>query len=272
MGLGDTANRESVLESIIVVFANSKLKDVVGTDALRSVLSGQYRDLVSDNTLHLQVVWDLLADQPDFVAEDAIAPFSLLKTWEDELGITVAVPKALAKHTTTEFLAQASHCPVPKGQKARALNPGGARAKAKETMAAMEGTGATRRPNNAESTRKPALEAALGLVAVLGLAYGGYTFYQTMGGAKFKSVETSQIMGNLPIAKARSLGDEVNLQIREDSWYELPEAARKDSLRAALEGLQARRIKSLIVQDGNGTVRASAQWVGSPAAIRVKLH
>ena len=271
MAVGETPNRESVLESITVVFANSKLKDVVGTDALKSVLSGQYRDLVANKTLHLQLVWDLLEDQPDFKAEDAIAPFSVLKTWEEDLGLTVEVPAALAKYSATEFITQASHCPVSRTIKSRALNPDGARAKARETMAALEGTGTGSR-NPAPSTRKPALEAALGLVAVLGLAYGGYTFYQTLGGPQFSSVEATQIQGDLPVARAKQLGDEMNLLIEDEAWYEMPATARKDALRAALEGMQARSIKSLIVQDSSGAVRASAQWVGTPGAISVRLN
>jgi hypothetical protein len=271
MAVGETPNRESVLESITVVFANSKLKDVVGTDALKSVLAGQYRELVVGKTLHLQVIWDLLEDQPDFDAKDAIAPFSVLKTWESELGLTVNVPKALKKYSATEFLAQASHCPVPKAQKARAINPSGARAKARETMAGLERTGTSNRSDEV-STRKPALEAVLGLVAIIGLAYGGYTFYGTMGGAEFKALEASQIRGDLPIAKAKQLGDEVNLLINDDTWYELPAAARSEALTTALDGMQTRNIKSLIVQDSSGAVRASAQWIGTPAAIAIRLY
>ncbi len=272
MAEGETPNRESVLESITVVFANSKLKDVVGTDALKSVLSGQYRDLVTSNTLHLQLVWDLLADQPDFVEDDAIAPFAVLKTWEEDLGVKVELPQPLAQYTATDFVAHASHCQVSKAQKARAINPDRARAKARKTMETLEGTATGSRSLDEPSTRKPALEALLGLVAVLGLAYGGYTLYQTMGGPQFKSVEKSEIAGDLPIEKAKQLGDEMNLLIGEASWYELPPETRKAALITALEGLQNREIKSLIVQDSSGSVRASAQWVGSHATISVRLQ
>ena len=271
MASGETPNRESVLESITVVFSHSKLKEVVGTDALKSVLSGQYRDLVSSGTLNLQIVWDLLADQPDFQAEDAVAPFSVLKTWETELGLEVKLPKSLVDCSATEIMVQASHCPIPKPVKARALNPDGARTKARETVAQMESTGGGRSVATT-STRKPALEAALGLVAVLGLGYGGYTLYGVMGGAKLKTVASSEIQSSLPIAKAKQLGQELSVVIEDDTWYDLPDKARKAALQLTLEDLQSRDITSLIVQDRSGAVRASAQWVGSPAKVSIRLR
>ncbi len=271
MAEGETPNRESVLESIALVFSQSKLKELVGKDALKSVLSGQYRDLVRDNVLQLQVVWDLLADQPDFDADSAVAPFSLLKTWEDDLNLKVEVPKKLAGLSATELLAEASHCPVSRSAKSRALNPAGARAKARETMSALDGTGAA--PRDAEeSTRKPALEAALGLVALLGLAYGGYTLYGSMAGPQFKDVAVSDVRGALPISKAQQLGEELNLTITESSWYEQPLDARKASLEKTLDAMGAKDIKSIIIMDGAGTIRASAQWFGSPPTINVRFQ
>lgn len=272
MAEGETPNRESVLESIALVFSQSKLKDVVGKDALKSVLSGQYRDLVHEKTLRLQVVWDLLSDQPDFDAELAVAPFSVLKTWEDELGLTVEVPRKLASLSSTQLLAQASHCPVKRSAKTRALNPENARTKARETMSSLGSTGITQRTAEGESTRKPALEAALGLVALLGLAYGGYTYYGTMAGPQYKSVPASLVRGDLPVAKAKQLGEELNITITEASWYELSADTRKESLRASLEAMGHSDVKSIIVFDATGAIRASAQWFGSPPTINVRLQ
>lgn len=271
MAEGETPNRESVLESITVVFAHSKLKDVVGTDALKSVLSGQYRDLVTDGELNLQVVWDLLEDQPGFDSAKALAPFCLLKTWEKDLNIKVLVPKALADRTATEMLAEASHCPVPKALKRKAVNPEGAREQARATIEALD-DGPPVKQSAGESTRKPALEAALGLVAILGLAYGGYSFYGTMAGAQFKTVQTTDLGSDLPIKEAKQLGQELGVLIEDSAWYALPEKARKASLATTLQGLKSRNITSMIVKDASGSLRASVQWVGDPPAVVVRLN
>ena len=76
-------NRENITNAVVVIFAHSKLKDLVGTDAMTTVLTGQYRDLVYQDTMHLQRIWDLLEEQPGFVAEDASAPFCALKMLEE---------------------------------------------------------------------------------------------------------------------------------------------------------------------------------------------
>ncbi len=271
MAAGDTPNRETVLESITVVFSHSKLKDVVGTDALKSVLSGQYRELVSGGTLHLHVIWDLLADQPGFEEEAALAPFCVLKTWESDLGLEVEMPERLAECSATEIIAQASHCPIPKTLKARTLNPQGARDKVLATMAKID-EGSPETSPSTSSSRKPAVEAALAAVAVLGLAYGGYAYYSATGGAEFKAVQTGEIRTDMPIAKAKQLGEELNLLVEEETWYELPSARRKASLRTTLENLRMQKITSLVVQDSSGRVRGSAQWIGSPAKIIVRLQ
>ncbi|MCP4446253.1 MAG: hypothetical protein GY811_13050 [Myxococcales bacterium] len=253
-----------MLDSITLVFSHSELKDVVGTDALKSVLSGQYSDLVADGTLHLQVVWNLLADQPDFVAGDALAPFSVLKTWESELGLEVALPQALSEYSATELIVQASHCPIPKALKARA--------RARKTTAEMEANVPSPKRTSEPSSRKPAVEVALAAVAVLGLAYGGYSLYLTMGGPEFSTVQTADIDGDLPVAKAKQLGEELSLLILDDTWYDLPEMLRDESLRTTLTNMGAKKVTSIVVQDSSSAVRASAQWVGNPPAIVVRLR
>ncbi len=270
MGVGEMPNRDSVLGAIVLAFAHSRLKDVVGDEALRSVLSGQYRDLVCKGTLHLQVLWDLLEDQPGFSEEAARPPFSVLQTWEDKLGLVVEPPNPFAECTPAEFVAQASYCPVPKEKQAQVFG----RSNNKATLAPLTVHARSRntQPVSAPSTRKPALEAMLGVIAVAGLAYGATALYGFLSSPGFEQVATVDIPSDMPIAKAKQLGTEINLLIEDEKWYQHSPQERQEDLKAALIQLQTKNIDSLIVQDRDGVVRASAQWTDSGDDVVIRLN
>lgn len=268
MSSGDAPNRESIVSAIVVAFAHSKLKDLVGKDALRSVLDGQFRDLVVDGSLKLQPVWDLLSDQPGFNPEDARAPFCLLKTWKRDLNVKqVDLPIAFVDLTATEHMAYASHCVVPKNVKAAAIDIEAVRKKARETSV-VESTGTQDMP----STRKPILEAVLAIVAVVGLGFAGYTVYGLVSGPPFEEVPVAALDGIIPVAKAKRLGKELHVVISHEPWFRLPEKDRTEALRKSLIQLDSSNINILIVTDSTGGVRGSAQWVGKPPVPQIRLH
>jgi hypothetical protein len=270
MASAGAPNREGIIGAIVLVFAQSKLKDLVGSDPLRSVLSGQYRDLVQDGTLHLQVIWDLLEDQPGFEREDAEPVFCVLKSWQEDFQLEVEMPKVLADLGEAEIMGSASHCPVPGRLKERALFPEGAKAKAKASMAAFD-TGHVAKTNIGASTRKPALEALLGVIAIAGLGFGGYTLQQYLRGPNIKTISASNIATEIPISSAKRLGGDLSLVVSNDNWFALPAAERIAMLQATLRGVSSFDIKAMVILNSAGKMRASAQWMGEPPKIDVRL-
>lgn len=86
----------TLIDVIVLVFARSELKNLVGTDALRTVLSGSQRALFPEpGTMSLQPVWELIESQPGFDAELAIPPMCRLKAWEAPLKVKVELPESL---------------------------------------------------------------------------------------------------------------------------------------------------------------------------------
>ena len=188
MADGGPLSRECVINAIVTVFANSKLKEVVGTDALRTVLRGEYREMVRGGELHLQPAWDLMAEQPGFDPSAAEPPFCKLKQWEPELGLKVQLPDAVSGYKPTEVLAIASQCTVSDIEKIKALNPDehARRRKAAQSVIPVNTIAAP-------ATRKPLAEAALALVAIVGLAIGGITLAGSFSGPKFSSVSIQDL-------------------------------------------------------------------------------
>jgi hypothetical protein len=270
MGSEGTPNQEVIIGSIVTAFSHSKIADLVGTDALRSVLTGQYRDLVVEGTLHLQRIWSLLQEQPGFDPKNARGPFCVLKLWEEQMGVEVALPEHLAGIGHSQCLAWSSECPVPKHAKAKALNPAGARAKARASMHAFQ-QGQPKAPPR-KKTRNPPLEIALGVVAIAGLGFGGYTLAGFLSAPKFSDFDTSKITTEIPIASGKKLGAEVNIVVSDGAWFSLPEPERLRMMEATLRGLQSQNIEQFVVLDDSKEIRASAQFVGKPPQIQVRFY
>jgi hypothetical protein len=109
------------LEALILAFAHSRAKALVGTDALRSVLSGQYRELHKGNRFDLEPVWDLLAEQPGFDPAEVGPPLCRFKSWEGQLGLAIGMPAAMATLDDSDRAELASQVTVPAAQLAEVL-------------------------------------------------------------------------------------------------------------------------------------------------------
>src|SRR6266545_5157252 len=109
------------LEALILAFSHSRAKVLVGTDALRSVLSGQYRELYREGVFTLEPVWQLLSQQPGFDPEHARPPLCRFKAWEKELRLTIHLPQAMAHLVAREVTELASLVVVPAHELARVL-------------------------------------------------------------------------------------------------------------------------------------------------------
>lgn len=263
----DAPNRESIIEAIVLAFSHSKLKAIVGSDALRSVLAGQYRDMVSGKQLHLQVVWDLIHDQPGYDEEHAKPAFCALKTWEKNLRLEVVLPASLSGLSDTEIVALGSHCGVPSKDRHRVLGATGSIANLRESRASIA---PVVKPSSSSANR-PGVVAALALVAAAAMGFTIYTLVGLTSRPAYQRFNTDEISSILPVKSAKRLGADLSVVLEDDAWLEQPHEAMTADLHAALTALKDSNVEILILQDTSGAMRASAQWVGSPARIEVRL-
>jgi hypothetical protein len=268
MEAAPTPKRDVIIGAIILAVSSSKLTNIVGMDALRTVLSGQYRDLVEGGVLRLPHVWDLLADQPGFDADAARAPMAVLHSWEKDLGLSVELPAPMRDATATELMAWASHCPVNKAQRKQlfAAQPAPTRATGRQTK--TPGFTPKAKKQKAQK-RRPGLELVLAVVGVLGLAFGGFSLLRSMSTGEFE--EASLPLQDLPATSQKKLGDQLSVTVGAD-WLAKSEEERESDLRKTMEGLDKHDIAVLVVQDEKGAVRASAQWFGSPRKLAIRFE
>jgi hypothetical protein len=103
------------------------------------------------------------------------------------------------------------------------------------------------------------------------MGFAIYTVVGLMSGPAYQSFNTDQIGSILPVKSAKKLGADLNVMLNDDTWLDKPADAMTADLQAALTALKDNNVEILLLQDTSGAMRASAQWVGSPARIEVRL-
>ncbi len=298
MGKAGTPGRVP-LEALILAFSHSRAKTLVGTDALRSVLSGQYREIHHDGEFDLEPVWQLLAQQPGFDPAHARPALCRFKGWEKELGVAVRMPADMSAMGEFERAELAAQVHVPAHERSRVLR--GARVLSDDPEAAAvdmaDDAGQTRsaparpsarhdRPDTAPSVphtaKTPRLRRmsagqrrALEVIAlILGLTGFSAAGVQLQRGCQTQQWETltTRFAGDIPIAAASRQGPEVSGALNDERWLALPAPVRTTHMKRALEGL-SRDVQVFFVRDRQGHVRATARWFGAqPRQIAVTLQ
>jgi hypothetical protein len=279
------------LEALILAFAHSRAKSLVGTDALRSVLSGQYRQLQRDGNFDLEPVWELLAQQPGFDPDQVRPALCRFKTWEGHLGVSILMPAAMTGLDEGERMTLAAMVFVPAQELSRVLQgkqvpsevPGPS-ASAPEPEArppaprsdkvapAVTVAVAAREPLLRRLTRgqRRFLEIAAIILAVIGFAVAGVQLQRGCSTPAWDQIGT-RFAGEIPLRAAERQGPEVSGSLQDSRWLGLAAPVRTAHLKRALEALP-RDVQVFFVRDGDGQVRAIARWFGQPRQISITLQ
>lgn len=277
------SQKRMVIEALVLAFANSQARDIVGTDALRSVLEVEYHELVSDGVINLQPLWELLEQQPGFEAPQALAPVCAFKSWEKRLAIQVQLPDSLSELTQEQTLGHAAECAVPRPDLNAVFRgtagvsaevPAAAKREQPKAKKAKKTKGTNIPAQKAESARRPAIAVVAGVIGVACLAFAGVTLYKSCATTtgKWAQLAPAQISSSIPIASADRLGKQVRVTLSDDKWLSLDKEERSDQLKAALRKLESREIDSLVILDSKATVRADARLLGRTGELRVTFR
>ena len=271
------------LEALLLAIRHSRVRELSGTDALRSVLASQYRELVRDGALHLAPVWDLLESQPGFSAADAMPPFALLRSWEPRLSLKVELPPAMADLSAGELAEMAASLHVPSRFMAHVWRGGRVVDEELDELTptpvpvpepvppSRPAAGASRREQPAAGSaswadrlgagRRRGLTALAIAVALAGFGYAGVVLLGGGSGERSWSQLEPGFAGEIPLARAERAGPEVGGTLADEAWLSAPDEARRAQMRAALERLPG-DVEVFFVRDPAGRVRATARWFG----------
>ncbi len=259
----------------MLALSHSKLRALAQADALRDILNIDYTDMVAGGTLDLEVLWNLLAEHPEFDAAGAVAPMCVIKGWEQRLGMDVQLPAKLQNLTEKDIALKTTECMVPQSEVARTLRTAAERAH-RESMIreALDdpSAGASRSMSRAASWRD---RRVIGIVAsgvfVAALAFVGMTTFRECGGPDWDGFEATEYSADIPISGAQELGKQVTFELADPAWLDRPAEDRREQMEASLRALEVRGTKALVLRDSSGRVRATAQWFDRHTRIKVQL-
>lgn len=257
----------TLIDVVVLVFARSDLKNLVGTDALRTVLSGSQRALFpSPGTMSLQPVWELIESQPGFDAEQAIPPMCRLKTWENQLKIRIEMPTSLADLDLAAREKKAFECNVGDDELNKVLKLPAPVAKKEVTRAIESSSG----PERTKAKRSLSPKIAI-VAAVLGLAAAGISIYLTLGRREPNNtvkVAATEISADLPMRDVRRNGKLVVGTLTDaKSWLAKSEFLRRQQLEAMVPKLKAQQATGLMLMDSQGQIVATLKLDRVPPVV-----
>lgn len=261
------------VEALVLAFSHSRASRLVGTDALRTVISGQYRELVSGGVLHLEGVWSLLESQPGFEADLVKPPLCRYKLWESDLGIQVQLPAALADLDSLAVRACADKCRVSEAELDKILGRGRyTPAQRAERAARLADTDAKISEPTSKEPRvsRPIVLWVAIVVAVASFAVTGFFLYQAFTQTPPDAIAVS-FAPDIPLAKAERAGLDVGAILANESWLEQPQEQRRGHLMSAMTNLQRDGVKTLYIRDKKGKVRALAQSYDKGSKVRIQF-
>lgn len=279
------------VEALILSFSHSRAKALVGTDALRSVLTGQYRELLRDGGFDLEPVWQLLAQQPGFDPDHVRPALARFKSWEPHLGLVVRMPEVMTGLTELEISELAAHVQVPPHERRRVL--GGALVQSDDPALAgadfsddapaprppvarpepespVPQTTRTVRLRRLSARQRRNLEIAAMVIGLFGFSLAGIQLQRTCSATSWEDMST-RFAGDIPLQSAERQGPEVSGELRDARWLTLAPAVRTAHMKAALEALPP-DVQAFFVRDRDRQVRAVARWFGQPRQVQVTLQ
>lgn len=253
----------TLIDVVVLVFARSELKNLVGTDALRTVLSGDRALFPSPGTMSLQPIWELIESQPGFDAEQAVPPMCRIKTWENQLKIKVEMPAALADLDMAAREKKAMECHVGDDDLNKVLKVPAPVSK-KEVTRAIESSSGPDRKTGGRGNNSVKIALAF---AVLGLAAAGVSLYLTFGrgsGGDTVKVASTELSSEIPLKDVRRNGKLVVATIADAKWLAKPEFERRKQLEAMGPKLRMQQASGMMVMDEKGVVAAMIKLDRNP--------
>jgi hypothetical protein len=250
-----------LIDTIVLAFSRSRMKDLVGTDALRSVLAGT-KDLVpAANTLSLAPVWQLLEGQPGFVAEDALAPMCRIKAWEPHLKVIVELPGAAAALDVGTRARHAADCYIDERDLMKVLSPPVRPATPPAgvvviTAERVQGAEITQRVRFPDTNRRTVLAASAAAIAVLAVAISAYLTFGGRGSTH--ALSPDEVSKEIPLAKVRQSGTLIGATLSDPAWLGAPEAERRAQIERAFAHATEHGARDLVVYDAKGKLVATA--------------
>lgn len=256
--LTEPPSASTLIDVIVLAFARSTLRDLVGTGALRSVLEDTQRTqrtlFPELGTMSLQPVWELLEAQPGFQADKAIAPMCRIKQIGPKLHVNVVMPQALDDIDAAACEKHALDCRVSDEDLDKLLRPRSQKNSIPLARVLESGPAGDQK----QERKKPRTAIAFAIFAV-GVTATVVSLYRTLssqdtGGGSNKTVTLSphDVSDDIPLNDVRKSGELIVGIVSDPSWAFKPEPERRSQIEATREKIQAQDASGLMLLDRSG--------------------
>lgn len=271
------AKRRVLIDALMMCLGKSRVVAVVDAKTTRGVLDSASSEMWREGEFRLDPVWKILIAQPGLTPEDVAPPLLVFKAYEQELGVVVRVPQALTAIPRGEQVRLRDALGIQRADFAAAIDEmrslaateASARqaqnlaraAEASESKAEPRKTGpnktaktvkATKAGKAAPKKQNKALAAALGAAALVAIVVGvWFGVRDTSAGFPLGDVAAT-----LQLSGGRSVGPSLTATITDPKWDTMSRDDRQKAVNAVMDIEMSKGIKSLVLLDGNGKMRA----------------
>lgn len=265
-------SKQVIIDCLVLVFSKSKISGIVGTDALRTVLDIQYKDLIEGDTFSMQGVWDLLAEQPGFDEEFAKPPIARFKNHEVLLGVHVKLPESMAEMGSLELAGTAAHCRVAESELEKIIAKHDPKRQAEKSARRAEAAAAAEKSSTDDDvgtrSRMPLLIGAV-VVALAGFGFVGWQLYTQLNPSPDFTAMTASGFAGIPVKSVKRQGNEAVVELSDDTWAKKQDKA---ALEKALVRLEGGGIEVILVKNKSGHIVASAQFFDSAKGRKIEIR
>jgi hypothetical protein len=260
------AKGKILIEALVMCLQRSKVREIVDAQTVRSVLTSALGELWREGEFRLESVWKILCNQPGLSAQEVAPPMFVFKANEEQLGVVVRLPEALAS--------------VPRAEQARLRDALGVKpeefAQYLKELADLQSTEAEGRklaevgkqaaesPGESPADARRAAEAAaakkkklatiaalLSAIAVLAVS-GSLYFGLASSVAPF---DTSDVANFVRLELGQRAGNGMTARIADPRWDKLGKDEQKRLAGELAERERAKGITNVTLTDGTGRVR-----------------
>jgi hypothetical protein len=264
-----------MIDGLMLALSHSKLQHMASSKQLSTILNIEYAEIVESGAVDLQVLWDLLAEEPGFDSEDAEAPMCTLKGWTEHFGMDVVLPEHLRNLSDREIALKTTDCAVPSQEVRRTFSVSPKRAAARASLGAefvTDGVSAGVLARKATWRDRREVGWIVSAVAVLTFVFVAITFFKECSTTDWEGFDATEFAAGIPVKSAQQFGAQVGAVVEDPGWFKRPAQERRDQMETALRGLEARKVEVFFVRDRSGRVRATAQWFDNRSRIRVRFQ
>ena len=246
--------KKLLVDALLLALRNSEVARVVDMGTLEYFLDQSYAQMVRGDSIDLTKLWEILAKEPGIEPKMVYPPLLAYKSWEERLSVTVFLPSEIKLLSPDERKQHESRCPIKAADLEKMLTE---RKLAPPKAPAPKITPKVSKPKRAGKGLR-VIPTAIIAGFVLGVAIFGGAWIALTPRAP-AAIDVSAFAAELALKDGKRVGESMSAVISDPGFAQLPEAERSRRVTAVFAQARRQGIKSMLLFDDKGAVRATAQ-------------